>query len=120
MYIDLADPIPKSYAPKKGEEINRSTYSTMRYIMFDSRYVSEEKLSRQTLSSSINVLSSWYCLWYADTLRTIIVIYRPMCVNTLRTIFVIILLTCVSIRYFLNQPMRFMTPYCHGRSAFRL
>ena len=32
MYIDLADPLPKSYAPKKGEEMNRSTYSTMRYI----------------------------------------------------------------------------------------
>ena len=31
MYIDLADPLPKSYAPKKGEELNRSTYSTMRY-----------------------------------------------------------------------------------------
>ena len=31
MYIDLADPLPKSYAPKKGEEMNRSTYSTMRY-----------------------------------------------------------------------------------------
>ena len=31
MYIDLVDPLPKSYAPKKGEEINRSTYSTMRY-----------------------------------------------------------------------------------------
>ena len=32
MYIDLVDPLPKGYAPKKGEEINRSTYSTMRYI----------------------------------------------------------------------------------------
>ena len=32
MYIDLPDPLPKSYAPKKGEEMNRSTYSTMRYI----------------------------------------------------------------------------------------
>ena len=31
MYIDLADPLPKSYTPKKGEEMNRSTYSTMRY-----------------------------------------------------------------------------------------
>ena len=31
MYIDLLDPLPKSYAPKKGEEMNRSTYSTMRY-----------------------------------------------------------------------------------------
>ena len=31
MYIDLADPLPKSYAPKKGEEMNRSTYRTMRY-----------------------------------------------------------------------------------------
>ena len=31
MYIDLPDPLPKSYAPKKGEEMNRSTYSTMRY-----------------------------------------------------------------------------------------
>ena len=31
MYIDLADPLPKSYAPKKGEEMNRSTYSTMLY-----------------------------------------------------------------------------------------
>ena len=31
MYIDLADPLPKSYAPKKGEEMNRSTYSTLRY-----------------------------------------------------------------------------------------
>ena len=30
-YIDLADPLPKSYAPKKGEEMNGSTYSTMRY-----------------------------------------------------------------------------------------
>ena len=29
MYIDLVDPLPKSYAPKKGEEVNRSTYSTM-------------------------------------------------------------------------------------------
>ena len=33
MYIDLADPLPKSYAPKKVEEMNRSTYSTMRYIL---------------------------------------------------------------------------------------
>ena len=33
MYIDLADPLPKSYAPKKGEEVNRSTYSTRRYTM---------------------------------------------------------------------------------------
>ena len=33
MYIDVADPLPKSYAPKKGEEMNRSTYSTMRYIL---------------------------------------------------------------------------------------
>ena len=32
MYIDLADPLPKSYAPKKGEEMNRSTYSTMCYM----------------------------------------------------------------------------------------
>ena len=31
MYIDLVDPLAKSYAPKKGEEMNRSTYSTMRY-----------------------------------------------------------------------------------------
>ena len=31
MFIDPADPLPKSYAPKKGEEMNRSTYSTMRY-----------------------------------------------------------------------------------------
>ena len=31
MYIDLVDSLPKSYAPKKGEEMNRSTYSTMRY-----------------------------------------------------------------------------------------
>ena len=31
MYIDLVDPLPKSYARKKGEEMNRSTYSTMRY-----------------------------------------------------------------------------------------
>ena len=31
MYIDLADPLTKSYAPKKGEEMNRSTYSTVRY-----------------------------------------------------------------------------------------
>ena len=31
MYIDLADPLPKSYATKKGEEMNRSTYGTMRY-----------------------------------------------------------------------------------------
>ena len=31
MYIDLVDPLPKSYAPKKGEEMNRSTYCTMRY-----------------------------------------------------------------------------------------
>ena len=23
MYIDLPDPLPKSYAPKKGEEMNR-------------------------------------------------------------------------------------------------
>ena len=30
VYIDLADPLPKSYAPKKGEEMNRSTYGTMR------------------------------------------------------------------------------------------
>ena len=29
--IDLPDPLLKSYAPKKGEEMNRSTYSTMRY-----------------------------------------------------------------------------------------
>ena len=33
MYIDLADPLPKSYAPKKGEEMNTSTYSTMRYTI---------------------------------------------------------------------------------------
>ena len=31
MYIDLADPLPKSYAPKKGEKMNRSTCSKMRY-----------------------------------------------------------------------------------------
>ena len=31
MYIDLADPLPKSYAPKKGQEKNRSTYSIIRY-----------------------------------------------------------------------------------------
>ena len=31
MYTDLVDRLPKSYAPKKGEEMNRSTYSTMRY-----------------------------------------------------------------------------------------
>ena len=31
MYIDIVDPLPKSYAPKEGEEMNRSTYSTMRY-----------------------------------------------------------------------------------------
>ena len=31
MYIDLTGPLPESYAPKKGEEMNRSTYSTMRY-----------------------------------------------------------------------------------------
>ena len=31
MYIDLASPPAKNYAPKKGEEVNRSTYSTMRY-----------------------------------------------------------------------------------------
>ena len=31
MFIDPADPLPKSYAPKKGEEMNRSTYITMRY-----------------------------------------------------------------------------------------
>ena len=31
MYIDLVDPLPKSYAPKKGEKMNRSTYSTMHY-----------------------------------------------------------------------------------------
>ena len=31
MYIGLANPLPKSYAPKKGEEMNRSAYSTMRY-----------------------------------------------------------------------------------------
>ena len=32
MYKDLVNLIPKSYAPKKkGEEMNRSTYSTMRY-----------------------------------------------------------------------------------------
>ena len=35
MYIDLADPLPKSYAPKKGEEMNRSTYSTMRYSVIN-------------------------------------------------------------------------------------
>ena len=29
MYIDLADPLPKSYAPIKGEEMKRSTYSSM-------------------------------------------------------------------------------------------
>ena len=34
VYIDLADKLPKSYAPKKGEEMNRSTYSTMRYTDF--------------------------------------------------------------------------------------
>ena len=34
MYIDLPDPLPKSYAPKKGEEMNRSTYSTMRYTIY--------------------------------------------------------------------------------------
>ena len=34
MYIDLVDPLPKSYAPKKGEEMNRSTYSTIRYREF--------------------------------------------------------------------------------------
>ena len=33
MYIDLADPLPKSYAPEKGEEMNRSSYSTIRYTM---------------------------------------------------------------------------------------
>ena len=31
MYIDPADPLPKSYAPKKGEEMNTSTYVRMRY-----------------------------------------------------------------------------------------
>ena len=31
MYKDLVDPLPKSYAPKKGEEMNRSIYSTMLY-----------------------------------------------------------------------------------------
>ena len=31
MYIDLVDPLPKSYAPKKGEEMNRSTYRTMHH-----------------------------------------------------------------------------------------
>ena len=34
MYIDLANPPAKSYAPKKGEEMNRSTYSTMRYSYY--------------------------------------------------------------------------------------
>ena len=31
MYIDLADPLPKVTHQKKGEEMNRSTYSTIRY-----------------------------------------------------------------------------------------
>ena len=31
MFIDLIDPLPKIHTPKKGEETNRSTYSTMRY-----------------------------------------------------------------------------------------
>ena len=31
MYIDLVDPLLKSYAPKKGKEMNQSTYRTMRY-----------------------------------------------------------------------------------------
>ena len=31
MYIDLPEPLPKIYAPKKGDEMNNSTYSTMRY-----------------------------------------------------------------------------------------
>ena len=31
MFIDLVNPLPKSYALKKGEEMNRSTYRTMRY-----------------------------------------------------------------------------------------
>ena len=26
--------MPKSYTPKKGEEMNRSTYSTMRYTAY--------------------------------------------------------------------------------------
>ena len=38
MYIDLPNPLPKSYAPKKGEEMNRSTYSTMRYTMVKTYY----------------------------------------------------------------------------------
>ena len=35
MYIDLVDPLPRSYAPKKAEEMNRSTYSTMRYNVIE-------------------------------------------------------------------------------------
>ena len=49
MYIDLADPLPKSYAPKKGEEMNRSTYGAMRYtfphlkIIFPKNLFSHQK-----------------------------------------------------------------------------
>ena len=42
MYIDLADPLLKSYAPKKGEEMNTSTYSTMRYRELDNGVFREE------------------------------------------------------------------------------
>ena len=39
MYLDRVDPLPKSYAPKKGEEMNRSTYSTMRYSHAETRNI---------------------------------------------------------------------------------
>ena len=42
MYIDLVNPLPKSYAPKKGEEMNRSTYSTMRYIVIQTITVNSQ------------------------------------------------------------------------------
>ena len=44
MFIDLVNPLPKSYALKKGEEMNRSTYRTMRYtegflILVERRFI---------------------------------------------------------------------------------
>ena len=53
MYIDLADPLPKSYAPKKGEEMNRSTYSTMRYTELKDH---EEKLEEILPSLKLEIV----------------------------------------------------------------
>ena len=33
MYTDLAIPLSKSYAPEKGEEMNRSTYNALQIII---------------------------------------------------------------------------------------